>query len=227
MKIPGAIVIVVATQFSALSAWSQEEGLDAKIDDLTNKISTVVNLIEGYRIEIEALEEKIATLTVSPSAKDLPEDAILLSSSACEKFGWKTLQESLGRMPVGAGSIETEHPEDRYMFNHNPDGSLSDKEIRPYRGKHYQPMETGGAETHKLTGAQVPPHIHGLELTKKSHKFDQYGANFIRFNVTTGGRTAATTSDNKATQPHNNMPPYIALYFCQNGEKNQKDKKEG
>ena len=122
-------------------------------------------------------------------AADLPVGAVLILDSAtgCPS-GWKDMGTNWrGRSVVAA----VRNANDIYAFG-----------------------RTGGAEKHTLTGAEIPSHHHNLSLNTKSYKFDQFGSKFIRFNVTTGGKTAAGQSKDETAKPHNNMPPYIALYFC-------------
>lgn len=81
-------------------------------------------------------------------------------------------------------------------------------------GNIYSAGSTGGEAEHTLTVTEMPSHTH----TYKRHEFDRtdtdpdtgedvYGAN----NKTLGARMG-TTESSGGSQPHNNMPPYLAVY---------------
>lgn len=97
-----------------------------------------------------------------------------------------TLPNLRGRFPVGLNSAETE-------FN--------------ALGK------TGGSKTHQLTESELPSHTHpaqGSELLGNGGTGTTYGiqnGTFFSFrgNTTTGSRGG--------NQPHNNLPPYMAINF--------------
>lgn len=84
--------------------------------------------------------------------------------------------------------------------------------------------ETGGEETHTLSLLELPAHNHSLTLKTAEDDFGLMKGLDVRhkgrvFSDAGTGSHALTTGTNggdiggKAT-PHNNMPPYIALYFC-------------
>lgn len=75
----------------------------------------------------------------------------------------------------------------------------------------YPPGERAGEETVRLSVAQMPRHSHGVSR-QTDVKADDDNA-FLARGETSSMKDAATraTGDN---QPHNNIPPYIALYFC-------------
>lgn len=71
---------------------------------------------------------------------------------------------------------------------------------------------TGGEETHTLTKAEIPDHAHTLKYTGQSvtegvNAIRLYQAASNQYNVYSGGQ-----SSNCGGQPHNNMPPYLAVY---------------
>ncbi len=69
---------------------------------------------------------------------------------------------------------------------------------------------TGGAEEVTLTEAQMPAHNHGGALMIPDGTL--YGMNNDnRFHNSGAGVTLHASGGNR---PHENMPPYIALYFC-------------
>lgn len=71
---------------------------------------------------------------------------------------------------------------------------------------------TGGEETHTLTKAEIPDHAHTLKYTGQSvtegvNAIRLYQAASNQYNAYSGGQ-----SSNCGGQPHNNMPPYLAVY---------------
>lgn len=76
----------------------------------------------------------------------------------------------------------------------------------------------GGAETHVLTRAEMPSHSHGFSgqaVTRggwggRATRTFAVGGSEVVSSIAIGGTIAPSGSNNA----HNNMPPYIALYFC-------------
>lgn len=78
---------------------------------------------------------------------------------------------------------------------------------------------TGGEETHTLTAAEAPDHTHTLAVGQGggAASFPAWGfpgaiggpSNSFRANYSLTGYTGA---EPRATTPHNNMPPYLAVY---------------
>lgn len=118
--------------------------------------------------------------------------------------GWIEFASARGRTIIGVReSVDT------------PDGLLS----RPFQ-------EQGGAETHTLSIAEMPEHRHQagrftlLVPATADPQLDipnaQQTGGAGWYGVQSG--TMETTSTGGG-EPHNNMPPYIALYFCKKEKK--------
>lgn len=81
-------------------------------------------------------------------------------------------------------------------------------------GSSYAAGSTGGEANHTLTVDEMPSHIHGL--SSRPQRF--YGEDVISGSIL-GGDKLITNYVGDATkaaggsQPHNNMPPYIAMYI--------------
>ena len=118
----------------------------------------------------------------------VPSDAIIALDRKCpEKEGWSPYEKANGRFLIGVGQGPLKEPV--YL------------------------EKTGGAETHQLKRNEMPTHSHQL---KRSHP-KKSGDNFIspegEHERDLMGHIR--TLEAGGSDPHNNMPPYIALYFCQ------------
>jgi microcystin-dependent protein len=68
--------------------------------------------------------------------------------------------------------------------------------------------DTGGAATHTLTTAELPPHAHGVLYAAGT------GGNTTRMAVGNNTGTGTTPSANAGSgSSHNNMPPYLRAYW--------------
>ena len=71
----------------------------------------------------------------------------------------------------------------------------------------------GGAETHRLTDDEMPRHAHKFTFGTQGGSGAPVHPTYKRDGPYTGKSTTEVTFAG-ASKPHNNMPPYIALYFC-------------
>ena len=80
-------------------------------------------------------------------------------------------------------------------------------------GDTYASGSTGGEATHTLTVDEMPQHIHSLGYMYK-YSDDNTGRPQLANNGTVFVRYEETFSENAGgNQPHNNMPPYFAVYI--------------
>lgn len=101
--------------------------------------------------------------------------------------GWSEFEESQGRFIIGV---------DRSKFR------------LPFEGG--KPVyQTGGSPTHTLTEDEMPRHRHPVRYGPGA----ELGQGPILYLLAKGGLESATAYVGGAS-PHNNMPPFIALYYC-------------
>jgi hypothetical protein len=148
-------------------------------------------------VEADLLRTRLAEIEAAAP----PADAVLLVDRAqgCPA-GWVDLAVTeasvfAGRVPVAVGFSE-------------------EREQRVYR-------QLGGSETHRLTEAELPPHGHGLPLGFVRLPGDDRAPSGLTMRMTTGTQVAVsqrtgreTTDRTGGAQPHANMPPFVALFFC-------------
>jgi len=159
----------------------------------------------------------------------LPPGAVIFSTVRCEDFGWKKLEGSFGRFPIGAGAVGTVQQDKYALFDALDDeGNLVKVRLRPYQGRPYGALDTGGAETVTLTQGEMPRHKHTIDDPTHAHLDRHLGdrngstngytavgdGNLSLVLPTSKSPTGIEVLETGSSQSHNNMPPYIALYFC-------------
>lgn len=174
-------------EVSAGAANSKATSVEATLPEIGARIEQ----LEQLKIpDLQPIEAKLSTLEGSSKVSDILGNAIIAfdQPSGCPE-GWSNVgkedaERFAGRVLIAAGSSES-------------------RETRGYGA-------LGGKESHTLTIDQIPAHQHGLRIF------------FTREDAVNGPYLNAKPrdSDDELTrpqgrgQPHNNMPPFVALYFC-------------
>lgn len=139
------------------------------------------------QIQLGEVEEFLSTL--------LPSGAVMAFNGRCpEEQGWQPFTEAEGRFILGVGKGQR-------------DGIFSLGTL-------------GGQETHKLTIEEIPSHSHNTMGKGDNTWFLGIVGPPTHQGLRTGtfldnDNYLYKTSTEGGNQAHNNMPPFIALYFCQ------------
>ncbi len=121
--------------------------------------------------------------------------------------GWSMFERGLSRTIIGAALANT---------STIPNVDANDQPLRPHP---YQ--STGGEEKHTLTVAEIPSHDHGFQILQHSEYLRENNRGYP--GTDTVGRDPQRNNPNwpiryteavGGGQPHNTMPPFIALFYC-------------
>lgn len=171
-------------------------------------LGAVLNCLAEMQRTIDRLKDARAdAIPVS-----IPEGAVVAFDrpGRCPS-GWSNFDEATSRVIVGAyfdrGAAVVEAP-------------TEDENGEKLSARHYRMW--GGEENHELTVPEMPKHQHVVEGLRTLGPATGDRNSDIPTAVLTETKgwhgvysDAKTTNDVPETgHPHNNMPPYIALYFC-------------
>ena len=149
---------------------------------------------EEYVACLAAFQDQIAELQLERAFAALPSGAVLAFNLEECPSGWTPFREAEGRFVVGVG---------------NDNGRNKDPSGNSLTARHL--AQTGGFEAHKLTPDEMPSHTHEHSIAKRVKRQNgDHGSAEI----------PGTTSTTKAAgggKPHNNVPPFVALRYCQRG----------
>lgn len=162
---------------------------------------------------------QLASSSAAPAAP-LPSGLVIASTLRCADLAprgaWATFDPAIGRMIVGAGDVSATP----YKTG------ISRKVAWTPNAAEGEAAVVGGAEEVTLTVPQMPSHDHGGQTgndTGASILYNERDDFILRFDA--GGEPDVNTS-NKLRHthtipaqgggaPHPNMPPYLALHFCE------------
>ncbi len=189
---------------------------------LMSKLGALETALALEKKRADQLEIKLAEKRPSPT---FPKGAVVAfdrsgqsssftSSGACPS-GWSYFEPAGGRFVLGAGS----HP------NEDEDGLR----LTDYRSWSEDPGKAvGGAEFHTLKPAEMPKHGHSVTDPGHNHSSPVHssvvgsdfgwnaigGTNHVDYETTGSRASGIKVEEAGGGLPHNNMPPYVALYFC-------------
>ena len=119
--------------------------------------------------------------------------------------GWGAFKDAGGRTVIGAGAGMIPGTEER-------DESIRTKKYRQH----------GGEEKVTLAFGEMPSHSHDIRVGLAAADIPGQIGYFIPdvrlgTNNNLGVKVGTTTQPSRGVASHENMPPYIALYFCKKG----------
>ena len=142
------------------------------------------------------------------------DDYLILQGASTQRIKWSTLLDKL--WPVGSiyQSSSSTSPASLFCVTWE---QIKDQFILA-AGDTYAAGSTGGEATHKLTDAEMPRHAHNIAKGAKNTdgtgtKFETYDAYQSESSIAEGYYWTATTLFAGNSKPHNNMPPYVAMYI--------------
>lgn len=154
-------------------------------------------------------------------APPVPSGAIIAFQRPCaEIVGWDEFEDGAGKflLGVGEGILRPRGPH-RPTFTKDSDIELTLVKLN----------DQGGEERHVLSLDEIPAHQHRVEFDwgyDINSKDDDDHRSPARIDVADGKPyqdarkehkgALMTKKLNRGVTAHNNMPPYIALYFCRN-----------
>lgn len=154
-------------------------------------------------------------ITSLPEATSLSaNDYLILQSESTQKIKWSVLLDKL--YPVGCIYQSAKATSPAELFGGTWE-QIKDQFILA-AGDTYAAGSTGGEATHKLTDAEMPRHAHNIAKGTKNidgtgTKFGAYDAYQSESSIAEGYYWTATTLFAGDSKPHNNMPPYVAMYI--------------
>ena len=122
-------------------------------------------------------------------------------SDGCPKMGWSEFSDGQSRMIIGATFKNGNLP--------SGNGELTRRVFRT----------PGGTEKHKLKIEEMPTHAHPVSTFDWGHTVNNNGSK-NRIDVDDGPPYKPDWHGKLNTEkrgdgvPHNNMPPYLPLFFC-------------
>ena len=142
------------------------------------------------------------------------DDYLILQGASTQRIKWSTLLDKL--WPVGSIYQSSSSTSPASLFGGTWE-QIKDQFILA-AGDTYAAGSTGGEATHKLTDAEMPRHAHNIAKGAKNAdgtgtKFEIYDAYQSESSIAEGYYWTATTLFAGNSKPHNNMPPYVAMYI--------------
>lgn len=202
-----AVADVDSAGSRAITALNQRKG--QLLTDLTQHADDAVR--QAAAKEWQALKSRTEAFEVV--LRDLTSAVIVFDRKEGCPAGWTLFKDGHGRMIVGAGAP----PNQGEFANDSRGEKLEERSFR----------SPGGAQLHELTIDEMPRHNHETEFEFSAN--DLVGpvqviarkiGNTGHALLTEGGLGVSNTEISVRIGPkgsgsaHNNMPPYIALYFC-------------
>ena len=200
-------------------------------------VGAVLNCLAEMQRDIDDLTAQLNESESNEQADDIqgiPSGAVVAFTQPCsDDSGWTPYAQATGRFMIGAG--QDTHRAFRQWDQQLPTGGNQKVDLPLYDVE-----AIGGEVHHTVSLEEMPAHNHGGVTGPNSGSaillgagggfdmiYGDWAKNLATIADGSGARRIAvrnedtnhnhSVSNNGSTEPHNNMPPYIALYFCKKG----------
>lgn len=153
-----------------------------------NEINRTINSLDQIHKQIDVLKTSIEYQDKKIEQNKIHQATVVAFNLSTCPEGWSEFKDGAGRVILGIGSGK----------------GLKERKL----------LESGGQESVTLTEPQMPSHYH--QIPSRGHS----GSAAVVYAVQAtdlgeyGGPHARQTDSKGSNQPHENMPPFIALLFC-------------
>lgn len=212
------VVLLTGQVFGQASGAIHCNGLDPTAPGDAGRAFECVSKLSA---DLASLSQRLAALETRRDALPaIPSGAVVAFDTGCPREGWTRYRKTHGRMVIGATENSEFMPEYR-------DSASGTPLARRKAGEH------GGEEAVALSTAEMPAHSHitspptAYNPTKYRHWGPWGWSNHRTADFGHAPHFRADSADDKLasrypltspageSKPHPNMPPFIALYFCQ------------
>jgi hypothetical protein len=128
----------------------------------------------------------------------IPAGAVLAFNGPCPSKDWHPFEPANARVILGAGTPTTKWKRSR------PGGGFDEVDLTPRKL-----MDMDGEESHILSVREMPSHSHTFIAVQPGG-----GCAFSGCNANAQAQPRNTDAAG-GDQPHNNLPPFVALTYCE------------
>jgi len=176
---------------------------------------TVLAIILKFDFQIAGLKfgrTDINGVADHPFIAAVPEGAVIAFATECPENGWRRYEEAASRMIIGAattGELESGPSSHRNGSNGN---ALTHRPLN----------QINGTEAVTLQRENLPAHSHSvrqstsnIEVAREATLGSGVTASLAPKTSVSRASSDGTTGNTGAAVPVYNMPPYVALYYCE------------
>lgn len=185
-----------------------DDEINARTTDIEN-VNSAINTEKEARISADnAINQKLTQETTALTNKVNKNTSDITSINRTIDEYWKTI------FPIGSIYIST-------SSTFNPQTTWGGTWVKTADGRcligantTYPLGSTGGEATHTLTKEEMPNHTHTILNGTVTVRGDSSGnIGYANNNSILSSTTDSKVTDTGGSQPHNNMQPYLAVYF--------------
>lgn len=194
-----------------------DSALVLKINTIQETIDTLFS--KDASSAIESFNEIVAFLEGIEDSESLDNIIASIETQLADKANTKDVPVALDILksvyPVGAIYISTVSTSPTTLFGFGTWERIKDTFLLG-AGSNYSAGDVGGESSHTLTIEEMPSHVHKISSTLMwADKTGDVQPGTKTYYQRSGNQTTQSVGDNK---PHNNMPPYLAVYMWKRTE---------